>query len=153
MPTTVNVSNFQPAFDLMIELGGDVIPMYRRLVRAICTGNVSLLEATQQQMRWVHWEEEEFLSMIHIEALVTRRTLVVAEEQMREKLIKTALMIKQVILTLNTISGSFEPNSGSLYILRLPGLLKPKLSIYLPNRLTSFSINWVGVSGSFGAYY
>ena len=65
----VHVSNFQSTFDLMIELGGDVIPMYRRIVRSICTNNKALRESCMKERTWVGWLDDETLSSIHIDTL------------------------------------------------------------------------------------
>jgi hypothetical protein len=39
----VNVPEFQSAFDTMVELGGDIIPLYRRIIRGVVINNSSLL--------------------------------------------------------------------------------------------------------------
>ena len=49
----VHGEHFQPAFDRMIELGGDVIPIYRRIVRGVATANENLLSTTQELIQWV----------------------------------------------------------------------------------------------------
>ena len=49
----VHGEHFQPAFDRMIELGGDVIPIYRRIVRGVATANENLLSSTQELIQWV----------------------------------------------------------------------------------------------------
>jgi len=39
----VKIPEFQASFDAMVELGGDIIPLYRRIIRAVATNNTFLL--------------------------------------------------------------------------------------------------------------
>jgi hypothetical protein len=71
----------------MIDMSGDILPIYRRIVRGLCTGNTLLLEQAVKEMKRVGWVDHEFMSDVILSKIVNRRVQVLHEENVRKDLI------------------------------------------------------------------
>ena len=71
----------------MIDMSGDILPIYRRIVRGLCTGNTPLLEQAVKEMKRVGWVDNEFITDTILSKIVNRRVQVLHEENVRKDLI------------------------------------------------------------------